>query len=159
MDALTVSVLTLVATIIGWFITWHRQGQILERQIKAEKERDARQILVPTRLDRLRELRAWFHQGIKLLTSKVSGIPTSESEGVNEWLLDSFELMVFAASIEGMSPAEAIEQEDTLAKMVETFLNEAKRSMDRRELTARIDVYEKAIARIDALEEKIAKPG
>jgi len=114
--------LTLLVTIIGWFMTYRYQRIILEKQIKAENDRLAREWIIPKRINRLEELRKWIFIGQRLffsletekqIVTKRNGKyyyeTIDESEGISkiiiklkEWMSESWSFITWVQS-EGFS--------------------------------------------------------
>lgn len=74
-----VSLVTLLFTVCGWLYTASAQKRLLEMQLEANKERDARQLYIPQRVERLRELRDWFEEGMALLNMRKQSIAGIEA--------------------------------------------------------------------------------
>jgi hypothetical protein len=58
--------LSLLATIIGWFLSYRYQKRILERQIQAENERKNHDIVFTQRIEQLNEIKLWLQNGERL---------------------------------------------------------------------------------------------
>lgn len=108
MDGSTVALittgLTLLVTITGWVFTWRLQNQILERQIRVERNRDSRQMILPGRIEELKELKAWFDVGLKLWlihNGKNNSASKTEKQSYAEWAGEIIPKFLLAARLEG----------------------------------------------------------
>ncbi len=149
---------TLVITIAGWLVTAYFQKNILDRQIEAEKTRDTRHLVVPERLDRLRKLRAWFEEGSRFIAIG-NNVLKLEGERIKyrEWLVQGFGQQTFAANIEGKSVADTNDESDDLAQMVDVFGDLVDECVHKGGVGNKVSVYDRALKRIDLLEQQIAE--
>jgi hypothetical protein len=156
--ALIVTGLTLIVTIVGWIVTYRLQRQILERQLLAERERDVRQLIIPARLDELRNLRRWFQEGMKYQThGKAVFSQQDKYREYSEWSSRGKAEVLFAAIVEGKAFYDAIKQIDSLANLTQTFLTGVNDFVIKGGFMFEGDLCERALARIDALEKEIAQ--
>jgi hypothetical protein len=58
--------LSLLLTIVGWGITAYYRRRILDRQIAAEREKEARQLIIPRKMEQLDAIKEWLEAGYRL---------------------------------------------------------------------------------------------
>ena len=150
--------LTLIVTIGGWIVTYRLQRRILERQVLAERDRDVRQLIIPARLDELRNLRRWFQEGLKYQSlGKAVYSRQDRWKQYDEWSSQGKAEVLFAAVVENKAFYDAIEQTDSLAYLAQTFFSSVSTLVIDGGYIYEGDLCERALARIDALEEQIAQ--
>ncbi len=78
--------ITLIITIAGWLVTGYYQRQILDRQIKYEREKEARQLIIPDRIQQIKNLRDWIEEGLEIVMFRLSqhGYPQYSSSGFEQ---------------------------------------------------------------------------
>ncbi|MEW5989030.1 MAG: hypothetical protein AB1791_20585 [Chloroflexota bacterium] len=141
---MTTEQLTLVTTIIGWFVTvaltaigWvviaYFQRRLLERQLQAEKElhslklaadheKEARQLITPQKIQDLQSLRSWLQEGFEFFVYKAGTTmgtrPAGEmTEKLWEWNLRYSRLIAVVSSLD----FEPFSVEKSLGSMVSSY--------------------------------------
>ena len=66
--------ITLVLTVLGWFVTAWYQRKILDHQLASERRKDAKQLIIPVRIQKLNEIRSWVDRSIELMTLKLGNL-------------------------------------------------------------------------------------
>src|SRR5271157_1207309 len=107
--------LTLLLTIIGWVVTAYYQRKILDHQLESEKERDARMLIIPARIQRLNEMRTWVDSSTKIMTFKIDNLlikidaekspkpPLSNLEEMfRDWYAESTKYSAFITQMESV---------------------------------------------------------
>ncbi len=88
------SIATLIVTSIGWLVTALIQKKILDRQLKADLEKEIRQVTVPRKLKDLDEINEWLQEGGNLRSSMALNLGKGTNGGiivnVNDDLLNRF---------------------------------------------------------------------
>ncbi|WKZ39075.1 MAG: hypothetical protein QY328_12490 [Anaerolineales bacterium] len=59
--------MSLIATVIGWTITYKRQKEILERQISANLEKEKISLLINMTLSEIEKVRNWINKGFRIV--------------------------------------------------------------------------------------------
>jgi hypothetical protein len=82
-------------TSIGWLVTALIQKKILDRQLKADLEKEIRQVTVPRRIKSLDEINEWFQEGTNLRSEMVLNLGKDTNGGIivnlNDDILNRFE--------------------------------------------------------------------
>ncbi|MBI4630693.1 MAG: hypothetical protein HY740_03065 [Chloroflexi bacterium] len=108
--SLVFTFLSLVISMVGWFITAHYQQQILERQIAAEREGQTTQIILTQRVEQLNTLKEWFQDGERIWsTRKNSNADDKEAitklqDDLRKWELRSGNIKATATVIDNTYP-------------------------------------------------------
>ncbi len=66
--------LTLLLTTVGWMVTAYYQRKILERQLESERQKEARLLVVPVKIQRLNEMRSWVDAALELIPLKLNNL-------------------------------------------------------------------------------------
>lgn len=81
-------------TILGWFLTNKKQKELLERQIKADKEKSHFDVVYPLKMERIKEFLNWISMGDKMFLQCISIVTVKSvldekiSEGKIEGLME-----------------------------------------------------------------------
>jgi len=58
--------ISLIATVLGWSITYRYQKKLLDSQLSAEKQETIMQFSIPYKLEQIKRIRDWKTEGISL---------------------------------------------------------------------------------------------
>jgi len=68
LDFITIAItsLSLIATIVGWSITYNYQKKLLHIQVSAEKQKTIMQFSIPYKLEQIKRIKEWKAEGISM---------------------------------------------------------------------------------------------
>ena len=80
LDLITIAIasLSLIATILGWSITYTYQKKLLNVQISAERQKTIMQFSIPYKLEQIKRIKEWKAEGISLYM-RLGSIPDKDA--------------------------------------------------------------------------------
>ncbi len=120
-----VSLFTLLVTIFGWVFTGRLQKQLLERQIAADSEREARQHIIPRRLEELENLKSWFKQGAKFANTRpfVKGTVSANeiTQQRHDWETQGQTFLAYIDQFDSTPPIKMEQMKYSLVQLIKRY--------------------------------------